>query len=107
MADPNTQENPVEVFDRSDTIIGQPQATPPAPHDGSTLIREVVVHTDKQILDPNSPLAVQVPEGVGASTVGHESALATALRQGTAEEQFARAAEADKPQNDAKVETKS
>lgn len=95
MADPNTQENPVEVFDRSDTIVGQPQATPAAPHDGATLVREVVVHTDKKILDPNDPLAVQIPEGSGASTVGHESALATALRQGTAEEQFARAEKQD------------
>lgn len=90
-------ESPVEVSDRNERVIGQPQARPSEPHDGATTVRETVVHTDKVILDPNDPLAVQVPEGVGASTVDHESALATALKEGTAEEQFARRAkEAEK-----------
>lgn len=83
-------ESPVQVSDRNDTVIGQPQARPSDPHDGSTIVKEVVVHTDKPILDPNDELAVQIPEGVGASTVGESPAL-SALKDGTAEEQFARA----------------
>lgn len=82
----------VEVFERDETVIGQPQSAVSAPHDGSTVIKEIVVHTDRKILDPNDPLAVQIPEGVGASTVGETSPLGRALKDGTAEEQFAAAA---------------
>jgi hypothetical protein len=95
-------ESTVKVFERKDQIIGQPQARPSEPHDGSTLVHEVVVHTDKVILDPNSPEAVQVPEGVGASTVGAAPAL-SALSEGTAEEQFERAAQDDEPKTGPEV----
>ena len=92
--DTKTPDSPVQYFENKDTIQGQPQARPAEPHDGQTLLHEVVVHTDRVILDPNDDLAVQVPEGVGASTVGQSPAL-TALREGTAEEQFERAGNTD------------
>jgi hypothetical protein len=90
----NTQDSPVTIHEHKDTIQGQPQARASEPHDGQTLVHEVVVHTDRVILDPNDELAVQVPEGVGASTVGAAPAL-SALKDGTAEEQFARAPQDD------------
>lgn len=83
-----TPESAVQVYERKDTIIGQPQSQPRDPHDGATRVHEVVVHTDKHILDPNSPLAVQVPEGSGASTVDYVVGLADSINAGTAEEQF-------------------
>lgn len=93
MADTETtQESPVQVFERKDTIIGQPQSQPREPHDGATRVHEVVVHTDRHILDPNDPLAVQVPEGTGASTVDQVVGLADSIAAGTAEEQFRREA---------------
>jgi hypothetical protein len=85
-------DSPVVITTREDTIIGQPQARSSAPHDGATRVSEVVVVTDRHILDPNDPLAVQVPENSGASTYSHESLLGEALKRGTAEEQFAEAA---------------
>lgn len=88
-------DSPVVVTERKEVLIGQPQASAAAPHDGSTFVHEVHVHTDKVILDPNDPLAVQVPEGSGASTVGQSPAL-SALSDGTAEEQFAAAAKPGK-----------
>jgi hypothetical protein len=97
-------DSPVQVHERDETVIGQPQSRVPAPHDGATVIKEIVVHTDRQILDPNDPLAVQIPEGVGASTYGHVSPLGSSLKLGTAEEQFA--AEA-KSNDEASADNKS
>lgn len=98
MAD-NT-DSPVQVSVREETVIGQPQAAAGEPHDGSTRVTEIVAVVDKPILDPNDPLAVQVPEGVGASTATHTSPLGEALKAGTAEEQLTKkgedAAAADK-----------
>lgn len=92
MADTTTQaptsESPVVVQERDETVVGQPQAFQPEPHDGKTIVREIVVHTDRVVRDPNSPEAVQIPEGVGATTYGETSPLAKALKDGTAEEQF-------------------
>lgn len=88
--------SPVVIDETHEELQGQPQASVQEPHDGKTLVHEVRVHTDKVILDPNDPLAVQVPEGVGASTVGHLAPLGAALSAGTAEEQFA-AAEKQEP----------
>jgi hypothetical protein len=88
----NTPDSPVQISVRDATIIGQPQATPQGPHDGATRVSEVVVVTDRHILDPNDPLAVQVPENTGASTYSEDSPLGKALKKGTAEEQFAAAA---------------
>jgi hypothetical protein len=85
-------ESTVKVYENQGVVQGQPQASVADPHDGQTYVHEVVVHTDKVILDPNSPEAVQIPEGTGASTVGAAPTL-SALAVGTAEEQFARAAE--------------
>lgn len=87
-------DSPVKVYENQGVLQGQPQAQPADVHDGRTVVHEVVVHTDKHILDPNDPLAVQVPEGVGASTVGAAPALSS-LANGTAEEQFARASESE------------
>jgi hypothetical protein len=87
--------SPVQVIERKETVIGQPQARPADPHDGATRVHEVVVHTDRHILDPNDPLAVQIPEGVGASTIDYSVGLADAMRAGTAEQQFAKAGDYD------------
>lgn len=43
---------------------------------------------DQQILDPNSPLAVQIPEGVGADTTMSRPALADTLAEGHVEAKF-------------------
>lgn len=63
-------DTPVEVFRNEGVVQGQPQATAAGPHDGLHRMSEVITHTDRVILDPNSPEAVQVPENCGASTVG-------------------------------------
>lgn len=84
---------PVQIYDRDETVIGQPQSKVQAPHDGATLVREVVVHTDVVIKDPNDPLAVQIPKDSGASTYGAVSPLGAALKRGNAEAQFAAARE--------------
>lgn len=44
--------------------------------------------TDQVILDPNSPLAVQIPEGVGADTTMSRPALADTLAEGHVEAKF-------------------
>lgn len=90
----------VTIDERVETVQGQAQAAPVDPHDGQVPVREVAVVVDEIILDANSDKAVQIPEGVGASTVDQEAPLVTALKQGTPEEQFAAAgkpAKADKP----------
>lgn len=46
---------------------------------------------DEVILDPNGPLAVQIPEGVGADTSRNSLGLADTLAAGTPEAQFAAA----------------
>lgn len=53
------------------------------------IVREVSIQTDQRILDPESDLAVQIPEGVGASTVGASNPLADALSEPKAEDVFA------------------
>jgi len=55
-------------------------------------VQETHVTTDVVILDPDSDLAVQVPDH--GSTAGHPNPLGEALRAGSPEEQFAAA---DKP----------
>lgn len=82
-------ESPVNVQVREGEVQGQAQARPTDPHDGVHKVFEAVAVTDRVIKDANSDLAVQVPEGVGASTYGHRSPLGEALSVGTAEEQFA------------------
>jgi hypothetical protein len=47
---------------RKEEIQGQPQAASPEPHDGKVQVYEVDVRLDEQVLDPNSELAVQIPE---------------------------------------------
>lgn len=84
-------DSPVNVSVRDETVIGQPQSKQPDPHDGKTIVNEVVAVVDRHILDPNDELAVQIPEGVGASTAGSISPLGRAFKDGTAEEQFAAA----------------
>ncbi len=51
-------------------------------------INESHFNTDEQILDPNSPLAVQIPEGVGADTSMDGIALADTLLEGHVEAKF-------------------
>lgn len=108
-----TTESPVTVQVREEEAQGQAQVAPAKPHDGKHKVFEAVAITDKVITDANSPLAVQVPEGVGASTYGHRSPLGEALSAGTPEEQFAQADEdEDEPdvateQNEDKPDTKA
>lgn len=100
-------DSPVTIDETKEEVQGQPQAQPADPHDGKTLVHEVVVHTDKVILDPNDPLAVQVPEGVGASTYGQAAPLGEALAAGTAEEQFAAANKSSSSSSTPKSDSKS
>lgn len=56
-----------------ENVIGQ---------DGSVVpINEVEFAGDEVILDPNSPLAVQIPEDSGADTSGHVNPLAESLSE--------------------------
>jgi len=73
-----------------ETVAGQPQAKPRPLDDGKVQVSETSVQLDTVVLDPNSELAVQVPEGVGATTVGDPNPLAAALEAGTPEEQYAK-----------------
>ena len=72
-----------------ETVQGQPQAKPRDLDDGKVTVRETAIKLDTVILDPNHPLAVQVPEGIGADTTGDPNPLADAFAAGTAEDQFA------------------
>lgn len=86
----------VSVTRREGTAQGQAQGNPfPAPHDGRHWTDETYVVTDKVIIDVNDPLAVQVPDGVGASTAGHASPMSEIFARGTAEDQFAKANASD------------
>lgn len=82
-------DSPVQINSNQSEVQGQAhgQVTPPQ-HDGRHWVDETAVVTDRVILDVNDPLAVQVPEGVGASTAGHESPLAQALKRGAPEDVF-------------------
>lgn len=51
-------------------------------------INESRFQADEAILDPNSPLAVQIPEGVGADTTLDGLALADTLAEGHVEAKF-------------------
>lgn len=51
-------------------------------------VREFHVATDKVILDPDSPEAVQIPDGAGGSTVDAPLEIVAAVKRGTAEEQL-------------------
>lgn len=82
-------DSPVQVIRREGTAQGQAQGVQPAPDDGRHWSDEVYVVTDRVITDVNDPLAVQVPEGVGASTSGHAGPLAEVYARGTPEDQFA------------------
>lgn len=75
----------------AEEVQGQPQSAPREPDAGKVQVSEVSVQTDTVILDPNHPLAVQVPEGIGATATDRPNPLAEALDSGTAEEQFASA----------------
>lgn len=77
-----------------ETVQGQPQAKPRELDDGKVTVSETSIKLDTVILDPNHELAVQVPEGVGATSTDRPNPLADAFAAGTAEEQFAAA---DKP----------
>src|ERR1700742_3360634 len=95
MADTDTS---VQTYvNENDENPGQAQESTPYPesHDGTHIFSEVHVRPDRAILDVNDPLAVQVPEGSGASSVGALTPLSVALRKGTPESQFAEAAESD------------
>lgn len=81
-------DSPVTIDHTEEEIQGQPQAQVREPHDGKVQVRETYVTTDVKILDPNDPLAVQIPEGVGASAVDRPNPLGEALAAGTPEEQF-------------------
>lgn len=63
-----SNENPVKIEHRDEVVQGQPQAAPRKADEGKTRVVETRVQTDRVILDPNDPLAVQVPEGIGASS---------------------------------------
>lgn len=78
----------VNIDHTDEEIQGQPQAQAREPHDGTVKVRETVVTTDRVILDPNADDAVQIPEGVGASSVDRANPLAEALSTGTPEAQF-------------------
>lgn len=67
----------------SEDIIGQAGTIVP--------VNEARFAVDEHILDPNNPLAVQIPEGVGADTSRHTLAMVDRLTAGTAESQFAAA----------------
>lgn len=61
--------------------------------DGSVVpVREIAVATDEVILDPESPLAVQIPEGSGADHSRHTNPLADSLGEGHVEAKFGTAA---------------
>lgn len=76
--------NPKGVNVVSEDIEGQ-GGTPVA-------VREISVATDEVILDPESPLAVQIPEGSGADHSRHTNPLADALGEGHVEAKFGTAA---------------
>lgn len=91
-------ENATQIHSNVGEGQGQAQAdgTGFNPHDGKHPVDETHIVSDRQILDANSELAVQVPEGVGASTVGHPAPLRAAYEAGTPESQFEAAAKEDK-----------
>jgi hypothetical protein len=98
-------ESPVNINTRNGEVQGQAQARQPEPHDGVHKVFETVAVTDRVITDANSDLAVQVPEGVGASTYGHYSPLGEALAAGTPEEQFASGDTTENTETDTPVAT--
>lgn len=51
-------------------------------------VREIHYASDAVVLDPNSDLAVQTPEGVGADNSGHTNPFADALDSGHVEAKF-------------------
>lgn len=67
----------------SEDIVGQAGTIVP--------VNESRFTVDEHILDPNSPLAVQIPEGGGADTSRHTLGMVDTLLAGTAEAQFAAA----------------
>lgn len=81
-------ETSVKIYENQGEVDGQPQPKVSEPHDGRHWVDETAVVTDRHVLDPNSDLAVQIPEGSGASVSGHASPLAEALKRGTIEDQF-------------------
>lgn len=88
MAD-TASDSPVQVVRREGTAQGQAQGVQSPPDDGRHWTDEVYVVTNRVITDVNDPLAVQVPDGVGASTAGHASPLGEVYARGTPEDQFA------------------
>ncbi len=51
----------------------------------NVVVNETQFKPDEVILDPDGPLAVQIPEGVGADTSRHTIPLADALAEGNQE----------------------
>jgi len=100
-------ETTVNIEHNEETVQGQPQSSQRDPHDGQVTVRETHVTTDRVILDPNSPEAVQVPEGSGASSVDRQNPLAEALQAGTPEEQFSSQSKTTKTTTTTKDDTKS
>lgn len=72
-------------------VQGQPQAKPRPLDDGKVQVQETSVKLDQPILDPNHDLAVQVPEGIGATSTDRPNPLADAFAAGAPEDQFAAA----------------
>ena len=101
-------DSPVQIHNTEQEIQGQPQSASRDPHDGTVTVRETHVVTDRVILDPNDPLAVQVPKDSGASSVDRANPLGEALAAGTPEEQFGNGpAETTEPAKDSKTTTSS
>lgn len=78
----------VTVDKTAESVQGQPQAKPRELDDGKVAVNEFHITLDQPILDPNHPLAVQVPKGVGADG-SEDEPLSERYAAGTPEEQFA------------------
>lgn len=65
------------IESRKEDTVGQGGTT--------VVVNETRFTPDEVILDPDGPLAVQIPEGVGADTSRHTIPLADALAEGAVE----------------------
>jgi hypothetical protein len=91
----------------SETVQGQPQPEPRERDNGEVTVNESKVKLDQPVLDPNHPLAVQVPEGVGARA-DEDELLSDRYAAGTAEDQFTAASTPpSKPKAKASADDKS
>lgn len=76
----------------SEDIVGQAGTIVP--------VNEARFVADEHILDPNSPLAVQIPEGGGADTTRNTLGMVDRLTAGTPMAQFAAAENDEEVDND-------